>query len=247
MASTYTIYATYALVPTGNTAAGYRRAIHCNYINSTQLITTNINVEELRINFVNNSDFKFLSSATGYTAITLATGYTVNRIYVIFQRIFNQPGQPIPKPVSTDWKYLDVTDQIIGHHNPLTAKDLTSIVFKIPFINYTHYLTYDLDYLNYPSASQTGQLCFGDEEYFFGNVTTEIKADVYTTDMSINVNLNEFNSSTNLSWEGGFSKVYISEVALFDSNKNLVAIGKLNDPVPKDETISRTLLFAIDF
>ena len=44
--------------------------------------------------------------------------------------------------------------------------------------------------------------------------TTDIKADVYTTDMSINVDLNEFNSSTNLSWEGGFSKVYISEVAL---------------------------------
>jgi len=241
MASTYTIYATYALVPTGNTSA-YKQAIHCNYINNIQLVTTNINIEELRINFVNSGDFKFLSSAT-----TSGIGYTVHRIYVIFQRILNQPGQPIPQPVSTKWKYLDVTDQIIGHHIPLTANDLTSIVFKIPFINYTLYPTYNLNYLNYPSVSQTSQLCFGDEEYFFGNVTTDIKADVYTTDMSINVDLNEFNSSTNLSWEGGFSKVYISEVALYDSNKNLVAIGKLNNPVPKDETISRTLLFAYDF
>ena len=241
MASTYTIYATYVLVPTGNTSV-YKQAIHCNYINNIQLVTTNINIEELHINFVNSSDFKFLSSAT-----TSGTGYTVHRIYAIFQRILNQPGQPIPQPVSTDWKYLDVTDQIIGHHIPLTANDLTSIVFKIPFINYISYPVYNLDYLNYPSTSQTNQLCFGDEEYFFGNVTTDIKADVYTTDMSINVDLNEFNSSTNLSWEGGFSKVYISEVALYDSNKNLVAIGKLNDPVPKDETISRTLLFAYDF
>ena len=34
---------------------------------------------------------------------------------------------------------------------------------------------------------------------------------------------------------------------LYDSNKNLVAIGKLNDPVAKDSTIARTIVFAIDF
>jgi hypothetical protein len=81
---------------------------------------------------------------------------------------------------------------------------------------------------------------------FFGDVETEIKADVYTTDLSINLPLNEFNSSNNLTWDG-VSKVFISEIGLYDSNKNLVAIGKLNDPVPKDATISRTIVFAIDF
>jgi len=240
MADTYTIYTSYALIPTGSTA-GYGRTVHCNYINNMQLTTTNINIEEIRVNFVNASDFKFLSNTT-----TNGTGYTVQRIYILVQKILNV-GTSIPQPVSTDWKYFDVTNQIVGYHNPLTKDDLTSIVFKVPLKDYDTYPTYDLDYLNYPSASQTNQLCFGDEEYFFGNVTTDIKADVYTLDMAININLNEFNSSTNLSWDGGISKVYISEVALYDNNKNLVAIGKLNNPVPKDATISRTLLFAIDF
>jgi len=89
-------------------------------------------------------------------------------------------------------------------------------------------------------------LSFGDETYFFGVVETEIKADVYTTDISINLPLNEFNTSTNSTWDGN-SKVYISEIGIYDSDKNLVAIGKLNNPVPKDSTISRTIVFAIDF
>ena len=42
-------------------------------------------------------------------------------------------------------------------------------------------------------------------------------------------------------------KVYITEIGIYDTNKNLVAIGKLNDPVAKDATISRTIVFAIDF
>jgi hypothetical protein len=64
--------------------------------------------------------------------------------------------------------------------------------------------------------------------------------------MSINLALNEFNSSNNLTWDGT-SSVYISEVGLYDENKNLVAIGKLNNPIQKDSTISKTILFALDF
>jgi hypothetical protein len=65
-------------------------------------------------------------------------------------------------------------------------------------------------------------------------------------DIGIDLPLDEFNSSTNLSWDGG-ETVFISEVGIYDSNRNLVAIGKLNDPVPKDSTISRTIVFAVDF
>jgi hypothetical protein len=46
---------------------------------------------------------------------------------------------------------------------------------------------YDLNYLNYPSAlsADDNKLCFGDEIYFLGNVTTDIHADVFVTDLSI--------------------------------------------------------------
>jgi len=58
--------------------------------------------------------------------------------------------------------------------------------------------------------------------------------------------LNQFNSTTNLTWDG-VSKVAISEIGIYDADKNLVAVGKLNDPIDKDSSIARTILFAIDF
>jgi hypothetical protein len=239
--NSYTVFTTYALVPTGITA-GYIRAIHCNYINTMQLTTDNLAIQEIRVNFLDASEFKFLS-----TDIINETGYTVHRIYLIAQVVENISGTTT-KPDPANWKYLDVTSQVSGYTGSgyLTPAQITSVVFKMPLNNYDSYSTYDLNYLNYPSFSQTNQLCFGDETYFFGNVTTDIKADVYTLDYSINLSLNEFNSSTNSTWDG-VSRVYISEVGIYDANKNLVAIGKLNDPLPKDATIARTILFALDF
>lgn len=239
--TTYTVYTTYALISTGNTTI-FNSAIHCNYINTMQITTDNISIQEVKINFSDVNNFKFLSDD-----INTGTGYTAHRIYAIVQLIQNS-GTTIPKPNSNNWKYLDITNQVTGYTGAgfLTKNQLVSVIFKIPLNNYSGYQQYDLSYLNYPAVNSVNDLCLGDETYFFGNVTTDIKADVYTTDLSINLPLNQFNSTNNLSWDGE-SKVSITEVGLYDSNKNLVAIGKFNDPVEKDATISRTILFAIDF
>jgi len=58
--------------------------------------------------------------------------------------------------------------------------------------------------------------------------------------------LSEFNSTTNPTWDG-ISSVAISEIGIYDEDKNLVAIGKLNNPIIKDSSITRTISFAIDF
>jgi len=231
----YTVFTTYALVPTGNTA-GYKQAIHCNYIKSVEIDTDNLYIQEISLNFSNSSDFKFLNTGIG------STGFTVHRIYMLIQTGITATNL---KPDAANWKVYDVTSQITGYAGVLTPSGLTGVVFKAPLNLYAGKSTYDLSYLNYPSTSQTSALAFGDETYFFGNVTTDIKADVYTTDLSITLSLNQFNSSDNLTWTGG--KVYVTEVGLYDSNKNLVGIAKLNDPVPKDSSISRTIVFAIDF
>jgi hypothetical protein len=235
----YTVFTTYALVPTGNTA-GYNQAIHCNYIKSVEIETDNLLIQEISLNFSSSDDFKFLS-----TDMSSGTGYTVHRIYMLIQTGVTVTGL---KPNPSQWKIYDVTEQIVGYVSGqfLTPTQLASVVFKAPLNLYAGKPIYDLNYyLNYPSTSQISALAFGDETYFFGNVRTDIKADVYTTKIPINLSLNEFNSSDNLTWTG--DKVYITEVGLYDSNKNLVGIGKLNNPVPKDSTISRTILFAIDF
>ena len=246
MATGNTIFITYVLIPTGNTIGeGYQQPIHCNYIKKLQATTANPLVTEINLNFPDPDDFKFLSND-----ITSGTGYTMNCIHAVVQIVNNASFSTIDDvvPDSTKWKYFDISDQIISGYTGgvLTPANLTGQVFKIPFYNYTSMPSYDLNYLDYPSSTQEDSLGFGDVTYFFGNLTTKIKADVYTTDIGIDLSLNEFNSSTNLSWNGS-ETVYISEVGIYDSNKNLVAIGKLNAPVAKDSTISRTIVFAVDF
>jgi len=247
-----TVFISYILLPTtGLTAGDYSQAIHCNYIKKLDLGIADPYVQEISMNFPEITDFKFLATEVGGTGNALGTGFTVNKIYALVQIVDNTPFDSFEDviPDSAAWKQFDLTSQITGAGTYLTATDLTSVVFKIQLLQYLNvfvFMPYNLDYLDYPSASQDERLVFGDATYFFGNVETEIKADVYTTDISINLPLNEFNSSSNPMWDG-LETVYVSEIGIYDSNKNLVAIGKLNDPVAKDATIARTIVFALDF
>jgi hypothetical protein len=253
MIQDFSIFATYILVP----ISGNSEAIHCNYIQRLPIETDNLSIQEVLMNFSGGTTgatagFKFLnSSITGSTA---GTGFTANKIYALIQTgLTNLTGTTTPDPAL--WKMYDLTSQITKPTphiagQPLTAKELTQNNFKIPLSDYntTGFTAYTLTYLNYPTnlPADADKLSFGDEKYFMGNVSGEIHADVFVTDLSIVLNLNEFNSSTNLTWDG-VSKVAITEIGVYDANMNLVAIGKLNDPIVKDSTISRTIVFDIDF
>lgn len=237
--SGYTVFLTYALQSTGGTLYN-NTGVHCNYIQSLHLDTI-IN-KEVNIFFGSVDDFKFLSTSGG-------TGYTANNVWVILQLVDNS-GYTDPseiKPQADLWKYYDVTYQIQNMVGVNISKyNMGETLFKVPLNDYDTYPTYNLEYLNYPNITQEDSLSFGDEEIFMGNVTTDVEAIAYMTDLSINLDLNEFNTSTNKTWDGETS-VYITEVGLYNQNKELVAIGKFNNPIPKDDTTSRTILFGLDF
>ena len=247
MADGYTAYMTYMFSgDTGSTNIyGYRNAIHCNYINNIQF--DNLINKEFNIYFQDADDFKFLSTGGG-------SGYSANRLIVLAQLLDNTQyeNEEDIKPESDEWRIFDVTDQISGYTSgdTLSAEDVTSTVFRIPVSKYNLAQKYTLDYLNYPVSGTTNPttdvLCFGDETYFFGNVTTSIEAIAYTMDLAINLSLNEFNSTDNNTWDSQ-QPVSISEIGLYDENKVLVGIAKVNNPIPKDDTIARTIVFAIDF
>jgi len=243
MANGYTIFTTYLLKP--KLASGYTPAIHCNYIAATVLNTTTPDVEEVRIIFPEVNDFKFLSNN-----ISNGTGYTANYLYAIVQLV---SGTTNVQPDPTKWKYIDITSQISGHTAgaPITPTEMVQQVFKVALLNYDGFSGYSINTningINYPSnlPIADSELCFGDETFFLGNVTAEIHADVYTTDLSVILPLGQYNSTNNTTWDG--LSVFISEMGVYDGNNNLVAIGKFNDPVEKNANISRTILFAIDF
>ena len=246
----FTVYVTYFLE--NNTGSGYTNAVHCNYIQKFGFETT-VN-QEVNIYFQDESDFKFLSP-TG----SAGTGFVANEICMLVQIVSNTLIETNPdiyeenRPQSHLWKCFDVTDQIVGHTSgdTLTASGLTSGVFKVALndFNATGTTLYNLEYLNYPQNSEPNALGFGDEEIFLGNVDTDIEATVYTTDLSITLPLNEYNSTTNPTWdsEAQDNSVYITEVGLFNEDRELIAIGKLNNPLKKNNQISRTIVFGMDF
>ena len=243
----YTVFLTYLLAPySGHTTGyGYSDAIHCNYINS--IVVDTISNKDVNIYFNNANDFKYLSTSGG-------TGYSATDIFALVQLIDNTlvTDSNNIKPNPANWRMYNVTNQITGNTSPsvflLNPENITTTVFRIPLYLYNTMKSYDLSYINYPTKliADDDKLCFGDEDYFMGNVSTDIEAIAYSTDLAINLPLNEFNSTSNATWDG-VSNVFISEIGIYDANKNLIGIGKLNNPIDKNATISRTIVFGIDF
>lgn len=249
----YTVFFTYGFenVPyISGTSLGYSQAIHSNYIKKIKY--NNLVNKTLSFYFSDSEEFNHLNSLSGNTFS--GTGWTANKIFSIIQIVDNSDfeNEKDIKPQSNMWRKIDLTNQIdsfvSGTTQTITKNDLTEQLFTLGLNRYSTGEIYDLEYLNYPTKLETdiNKLSFGEESYFFGNVSTDIEAIPFTTEIVIQLPLTEFNSTTNKTWDG-ITPVQVTEVGIYDNNNNLVAIGKLNSPISKDSTISRSILFSIDF
>lgn len=245
MASKYIIFSTYQLMSSGGTSSfGYTNGVHSNYIAKT--LADSIGGSTISVSFDGVGGFPFLGmtggTGLGWQADTL--NILVN--IVPYDTVTGNTGTT--KPVSSDWRVYDVTNQIKnGTPGNITEADMHSAMFSVALSEYNDKPIYDLSYLNYPSniLSDDDKLCFGDEKYFIGNVTTEIGAWAYTSDIKIRLSSTEFNTSSNPTWSNG-TKPLISEVGIYDNNNVLVAIAKLNSPITKDDSI-KAINFQLDF
>lgn len=232
-----------------NVAYGYSSAIHCNYI---QRLETDTLINKT-INFVvpDGSLFPFLKSAYQIQSGFDGFGFNANKLYALVQDV-NGTGSTISADPA-NWSIIDVTPQLDGYDTfsgdtiPVTAFNSSTII-TIGVQETLNAPKYDLTYLNAPSSlsSDDDKLTFGEEAFFYGNVRTDIQAIAYTTEIPAVLQLNEYNSTTNPTWDT-VSPVSISEMGIFDDNNNLVGVGKLNNPINKDATIFRTILFSLDF
>ncbi len=175
-ADTQTLWVTYRFNNTG-----FTDSLHCNYYSkivgpSTGCTDTSQNVA---VRF--GPEFQFLNQPSpSSTAINL-TGYCANSLMILCQMV---SGDTRPSP--TDWKYIDVTDQISGSsvNGYITMSGLTGTTFQIDLATYQSAVTnsdiYNLaSYIDIPTNNQTDYLNFGDEYYFYGNFTTDISATIY--------------------------------------------------------------------
>ena len=108
---------------------------------------------------------------------------------------------------------------------------------------------YDLnDYIELaPLANVTGHT-FGDETFFYGNVSTDIKATIYKSLITCNVLPNKFINSANPTFNPNQDKTSFTEVGIYDNNDELVAIGKFSQPLVRKYNSDMLIIQAtIDF
>jgi hypothetical protein len=139
------------------------------------------------------------------------------------------------KPSSTGWYEIDVTDEFSGSTvgGYLTQSGLTGTTIQVDLASYQAALTgssYNLNnYLRLTPLNSPEILNFGDEYYFYGNFTTDITATIYEMKYLITLGRNQFTNTSNPTWTSGTTS-YVTEIGLYDSNKDLIVISKLQSP-----------------
>jgi hypothetical protein len=157
-----------------------------------------------------------------------------------FKLIYQIVSDTNTRPDSGSWKVVDFTTTGL---TTTTGQTINPLQLESQSNNFV--LTSLLDIgattldiytpLNLPLVSQPDNLQFGDERFFYGNLDTYIGATIYKTIFDIRVDASQFNVTTNPTRSTDptitQSDIKISEVGIYDSNKELVVIGKLSTPV----------------
>jgi len=168
-------------------------------------------------------------TATCPTTCVTTSGFYGEKFEIICQKVLGNE-----RPNSSEWKIIDFTDQISAYtiNGYVTASALTATTFVITQDLYDSAPFYDLnDYIDLtPNGSTSPQLNFGDEYYFYGNIETDIQATIYEMRYKINLSQVEFQTSSNPTWKNTF-KPYVTEIGLYDSDKDLVIISKMQSPI----------------
>lgn len=231
-----------------NVSYGYKTGLHNqNYTvfkpetNSGGSLTTN----QICRFTIDSNELGYLYNNFGYNT---GNGFTFGKFKLIYQLVNNSTDRPTP----SNWKEYDFTTKLSNYSSwsgssiPSTA--FSNVSFIIDNNTITGGTTYDLNnYITIPTTSQPDNLQFGDECFLFGNFNTDISATVFKSKFLITLPYNNFNVSSNPTYDSALDTVYISSMGIYDDNNNLVAVGKLNTPIEKKNNQTRLIELTIDF
>jgi hypothetical protein len=218
--NTQKMWVTYRLDSTG-----FTNSLHCNYYSVINGPTTGCTVDSQNVAVRFGDEFPYLSD--GSFADGALTGFSANSIKLLCQLVEGN-GQPSP----TNWVEIDVTNEISATtvNGYLTVSGITGTTFQITPESYNNGVIYNLaNYIDIPTNGETEILNFGDEYYFYGNLGTDISATIYEMRYLINLGRNQFTNTSNPTWTSGTTS-YVTEIGLFDDNKELLVISKLQSP-----------------
>ena len=207
-----TIWVTYMLKYSGdNTLNG----LPCNYFAK---VTGSTTPHSISIKFGNN-DFNFLQTTTGNTI----NGYIADELLILFQIQDNNL-----QPDYDGWfVYSGITGG--GLINELQLSGQTFTINNSDILNGYNTQFILSDHMD----NMSSELYFGDEQPFPGSVNVVRATEIQRLTFNVNLPIDKFNVSQNPTFTSG-STVMITEVALLNSNKDALVMGKMSSPLPRN-------------
>jgi len=230
-----TFYVTYMLSETNGTTSPLN-TLPSNYYVKLSVNNTG-DTKYQTVTYPSNINVKFSGNTFNYlTADGFLTQFKPKRFYVLIQET-TQDLDGLPNPEL--WKIIDYTTQAGGNGTSyLTAANLTGTTFTITKSDITSASLFDLesfmgnDYLLTTGATTEAQ--FGDEQPFPGSVRLVRASDVEEMNFLVNLPATQFTETQNPSYTSG--NKYITEIALLDSNKDVLVKTKTAVPVKRSGT-----------
>jgi hypothetical protein len=234
-----TMWMTYILsnkVLSENTFSGLPfNGLPCNYYSKVESSSTPSNIT---FKFSEN-EFSFL----GTDFNSFKNGFMAQNFHVLVQ--ITTTGE-LPK--SDQWRYIDFTGIVGGDNSSfINPTGLTGTTFVITNALYENAVyPFDLDSfmgLNYTSLS-TGTTQFGAEQPFPGSIRVVRASDLETLNFLVNLPSTQFTDTQNPTYVSGTDK-RITEVALLDTNKEVLIIAKT--PIPIKRIGTQVFSLKLDF
>lgn len=195
--------------------------MHCNYYPMVVGSSTESNVG---VSFC-NSGFNYMQN----TLSGIVNGYIADTFKILVQ-IVNTGEQPEPM----NWYAIDFTDEIPNHTvgNLINPVNMNNSMFVITQSKYDNAVLYDLeDYLGSLPEEPSSSPEFGDEQPFPGSIKLFRASDIFTMNFMVNLPSGQFETTQNPTWIDQPKK--ITEVALMNSNKEILVIAKTASPITR--------------
>lgn len=216
-----TIFVTYVLEYSGDTALNGLACNHYNKIDATS------GSNDVSIKF-NTEDFRFMQPSLALSGSTI--GYIADTFKILVQKV-DTGDRPDPML----WRQVDVTSEIPNHTygNLIDPANLRGARFIITYSDYDSASIYAMADPDVWDTSTSPE--FGDEQPFTGSIKVTRATDLEVMRYLINLPSTDFMTTQNPSYVTGLPK-RITEIALLDDNKEVMVIAKAASPIVRTGT-----------
>ena len=203
-------------------SSAFTNSLHCNYYSKICGTDPDCPPDTADVVFKFGNEFPFMIDLPS----GVPSGFSANELVILAQKT---TGDTLPNP--SQWvEVTGITQQLSATtvNGYLTVSGLTGTTLQITKAGYEGGSPYILEnYIDLPQSGDT-QLNFGGEYLFYGNIETDIQATIYVMNYQVNLGQVQFMDSSNPTWTG--NAPYVTEVGLYDSNKDLMIISKVQSP-----------------